>query len=108
MQQTAIEWFERVRDQSNSMFTTETLSFEEGAAQVKWWREKETIIVKTGELRAEYRGTGLGEQFCKRMLEWDGVSVVELECVNDKALYDKLCARGWKERGYGSTNLYLD
>jgi hypothetical protein len=99
-------WYDRHRNTRNSMMTTQDLTFPEGTAQVKWWMDKKTIIVKTIFLNKKHRGQGKFTALAARMLEWTEVDIVELESVTSPVLYDKLVAGGfWKEKPYYDGNL---
>ena len=62
------EWFQRVKDTANGIFTTETLCFTEGRAQVKWWKQKRTLIVKVVRLKKMYRQKLLFTSACRQLL----------------------------------------
>ena len=93
------EWFDRNKDERNSMFTTEDLEFDEGTAQLKWWKDMGTIIVKIIQLTEDHRGKGEFTAVAKKMLDWPGVEIIEMESVLDDDLSAKLIEGGfWKSK----------
>lgn len=103
------EWFNRVKDTSNGMFTTETLHFVEGKAQVKWWKQMRTLIVKTIQLKEKYRRQRIFTTACRQLLaNRTEVRVILLESVLDDGLIDKLLQLGWTRDRYCENNLLLE
>ncbi len=94
------DWFDRNKDKRFSMATTETTDFCEGRAQLKWWKDRKTIIVKCIKLRKEHRGRGKFTAFVVKMLRWPDVETVELESILSDELIRKLLASSgpWKRK----------
>ena len=102
------KWFDKKSEFCNSMQTTETVTFEGGKAQLKWWKMKGLIIIKTVELLEGFRGKGLFTKFCKEMLSWPKVENVQMESVQERVLFDKLKKIGWKSSCFESDDLYIN
>ena len=102
-------WFHNVRKFNNSMWTTKNVHFKEGNAQLKWWRVRGRLIVKTVALLDYYRGRGLFTQACRNLLaSLSEVSMIQLESVQEEGgLIEKLQKMGW-EREPNSNNLFLE
>lgn len=98
-------YLDRVHLQDRSQLTTTTLQFQEGPrvgnVQVKWWRARSMLLLKTIELApvgAEPKNVVTAA--ARRLLDdtaagaW-GLSVVRMDAVMDEELLDKLASRGW-------------
>ena len=96
-------WFLRNYAERNSMRTTENVEFPEGRAQLKWWKTKGQLIVKTVELLEYHRGKGFFTQLCRSLMqEHADIASVKLESVLDEALIEKLQLMGWKKEPYSN------
>lgn len=99
-------WYGWNKDKKNSMMTTQTLAFDGGTAQLKWWKQAGTIIVKTIALDEGLRGKGAFTSTAVKMLDWPGVLDVEMESVGSDELVAKLLATGsWKKKPWCDSNL---
>lgn len=101
-------WLDRNKKFNNSMMTTTDVCFTEGQAQLKWWKMRGQVIVKTVSLDSEYRGKGFFTQACKKLLsEQNDVDCIQLESVLEDELMEKLQLMGWRKQPYGN-NLFLE
>lgn len=102
-------WFRRVKHTANGMLTTENLSFVEGHAQLKWWKQKSQVIVKTVHLNNEHRGQGLFTAACRQFIHQNSeVHSLMLESVLEPELIEKLLTRGWRRAPFDKCNLLLN
>jgi len=90
------------------MFTTKDLEFEQGRAQLKWWRHNARLIVKTVELHPQYRGRLFFTQECQTILkEYAEIQTIMLESVLESELVETLERKGWRRDNDGC-DLFLD
>lgn len=92
-------WFEKHKHVSNGMLTTTNLDIPgEGQLQVKWWKQKKFIIVKTITLHKTLVGKSHFTNLCKSILEdyKSEVEAIVLESVLEHQLFIKLQSKGWK------------
>lgn len=101
-------WFQRVKNLSNSMLTTEELTFTQGWAQLKWWKQCSQLIVKVVEINELHRGQKLFTTECQKFLaRHQDVNAIMMESVLEKQLFNKLLSCGWTPDSYSENNLLM-